>query len=30
MAQAGGPDNGRAKDALAAIEQRLAALETTP
>src|SRR6266404_2382177 len=27
MAQAGGPDNGRAKDALAAIEQRLAALE---
>jgi alanyl-tRNA synthetase len=29
MAQAGGPDNGRAKDALAAIEQRLAALETT-
>jgi alanyl-tRNA synthetase len=30
MAQAGGPDNGRAKDALAAIEQRLVALETTP
>jgi hypothetical protein len=30
MAQAGGPDNGRAKEALAAIEQRLAALETTP
>jgi alanyl-tRNA synthetase len=30
MAQAGGPDNGRAKDALAAIEQRLAALEITP
>src|SRR5712675_849415 len=29
MAQAGGPDNGRAKDALAAIEQRIAALETT-
>ena len=30
MAQAGGPDGARAKDALAAIEQRLAALETTP
>ncbi|HYK79064.1 MAG TPA: alanine--tRNA ligase-related protein, partial [Micropepsaceae bacterium] len=30
MAQAGGPDNGRAKVALAAIEQRLAVLETTP
>jgi alanyl-tRNA synthetase len=29
MAQAGGPDGARAKDALAAIEQRLAALETT-
>jgi alanyl-tRNA synthetase len=28
MAQAGGPDGARAKDALAAIEQRLAALET--
>ncbi|HEY4265539.1 MAG TPA: DHHA1 domain-containing protein, partial [Micropepsaceae bacterium] len=29
MAQAGGPDGARAKDALSAIEQRLAALETT-
>ena len=28
MAQAGGPDGARAKDALAAIERRLAALET--
>ena len=28
MAQAGGPDGARAKDALAAIEQRLTALET--
>jgi hypothetical protein len=28
MAQAGGPEGARAKDALAAIEQRLAALET--
>jgi alanyl-tRNA synthetase len=30
MAQAGGPDGARAKDALAAIAKRLAALETTP
>ena len=28
MAQAGGPDGAKAKDALAAITQRLAALET--
>jgi alanyl-tRNA synthetase len=27
MAQAGGPDGARAKEALAAIEQRLAALQ---